>query len=322
MLKPGGLRETKEATYLVLVRQGSASVGQLAERVGLTIPQVRRAVAALQREGFVHRTPPPQELVVPVPPELAVDQFIRSQELELERTRAAAQRLAAEAYSRPSNRRTEELIEIVSGQAAVGWAFDRVQRAACKEMRELVAPPYASSTEVNRTQLDRQAAGVAYRVVYDCSALADSVLSASAVSHVRSGEQARIADALPTKLAIADRDLALLPLDWTTPAHDAALLVHPSSLLDALVALFETVWARASPLKVSEGDGLSAEASMSADDRYLLSLLVAGLTDDAAGARLGISRRTVARRVQQLMEQTNSRSRLQLGWQARERGWL
>jgi hypothetical protein len=37
---------------------------------------------------------------------------------------------------------------------------------------------------------------------------------------------------------------------------------------------------------------------------------------------LGISRRTVARRVQQLMEQTHSRSRLQLGWHARDRGWL
>ncbi|HEX2771376.1 MAG TPA: hypothetical protein VHN18_02960 [Micromonosporaceae bacterium] len=48
----------------------------------------------------------------------------------------------------------------------------------------------------------------------------------------------------------------------------------------------------------------------------------AGLTDEAAGARLGISRRTVVRRVQDLMERTGSRSRLQLGWQARERGWL
>jgi DNA-binding CsgD family transcriptional regulator len=316
------LAELKEATYLALIRQGSASVSQLAERVGLAVPQVRRAVAALQREGFVHRTPPPQELVVAVPPELAVEQFIRQQELELVRTREAAQRLAAEAYSKPSNRRTEELIEIVSGQAAVGWAFDRVQRAAQKEMRELVAPPYAASAEVNRTQLARQAAGVAYRVVYDHTALEDPILSASAVSHVRSGEQARIADALPTKLAIADRELALLPLDWTTPAHDAALLVHPSNLLDALIALFETVWARASPLSVTDSDQLSTEPTMSADDRYLLSLLVAGLTDDAAGARLGVSRRTVARRVQLLMEQTNSRSRMQLGWQARERGWL
>jgi sugar-specific transcriptional regulator TrmB/DNA-binding CsgD family transcriptional regulator len=322
MLKSVGLGEAKEAVYLALVRQGGTSVAQLAERVGLTVAQVRRAVAALQREGFVHRTPPPHELVVPVPPEVAVEQLVQRHQEELERIREEADRLTAEAYNRPSNRRTEELIEIVTGQDAVGWAFDRVQRAARQQMRLLVAPPYAASTGVNRTELDRQAAGVTYRAVYDSSALADPELAASAATHVRHGEQARIADDLPTKLAVADRELALLPLDWTTPAIDAALLVHPSSLLDALCALFDTVWARASPLSVTAADGLLPEATMSADDRHLLSLLVAGLTDEAAGARLGISRRTVARRVQLLMEYTNSRSRLQLGWQARERGLL
>ncbi|GAA3109294.1 hypothetical protein GCM10010530_35770 [Kribbella aluminosa] len=86
--------------------------------------------------------------------------------------------------------------------------------------------------------------------------------------------------------------------------------------------MFETVWNRASPLSVTDSDGLRPEEALSSEDRHLLSLLVAGLTDDAAGARLGISRRTVARRVQQLMEQTHSRSRLQLGWHARDRGWL
>ncbi|MEU4292126.1 helix-turn-helix domain-containing protein [Kribbella sp. NPDC026596] len=322
MLGSGGLGAENEATYLALVRDGAATVEELAGRVGRPVEEVRRAVDLLQIEGFVHRTPPPRELVVPVPPELAVEQMIERHEQELQRTREAAYRLTAAAFNQAGDRRTEELIEIVTGQTAVGLAFDRVQRTARKDMRELVAPPYAASAEVNRTQLDRQADGVVYRVVYDSSALADAVLSASAVSHVRAGEQARIADDLPTKLAVADRELALLPLDWATPAHDAALLVHPCSLLDALVALFETVWSRASPLSVTESDGLSAEATMSAEDRHLLSLLVAGLTDDAAGARLGVSRRTVARRVQVLMEQTNSRSRLQLGWHARERGWL
>lgn len=322
MLRSAGLSAAEESTYLALVRQGGASVEQLADRVGLSVAQVRRAVAGLLREGFVHRTPPPQERVVPVPPELAIEQLIRRRQEELERTRQAAHRLAAEAYDRASDRRTEDLIEIVSGPAGVGQAFNRVQLTARQEMRTLVAPPYATSTGVNRTQLEREAEGVTYRAVYDGSALSDPVLAASAASHVRSGEQARIADGLPTKLAVADRELALLPLDWSTPAHDAALLVHPCGLLDALVALFETVWARASPLSVTETDGLTAEDTISADDRHLLSLLVAGLTDEAAGARLGLSRRTVARRVQQLMERTNSRSRLQLGWQARERGWL
>ena len=322
MLRSAGLNTVEESTYLVLIRQGGAPVVELADRVGLTVARVRRVVAALEREGFVHRTPPPHERVVPVPPELAVEQLIRRRYEELERTREAAHRLAAEAQGRASNRRTEELIEIVSGRAAVGRAFDRVQRSARREMRVLVAPPYAIPTAVNRTQLDRESAGVSYRAVYDTTALADTEFAATVATHIRSGEHARLAEGLPTKLAVADRELALLPLAWSASAHNAALLVHPCGLLDALVALFETVWTQATPLSVAGLEGVSAGAGVSADDRHLLSLLVAGLTDEAAGARLGVSRRTVVRRVQVLMERTNSRSRLQLGWQAHERGWL
>ncbi|GAB2963297.1 helix-turn-helix domain-containing protein [Micromonospora polyrhachis] len=322
MLRTVGLSAAEEATYLVLVRHGAAPVAQLADRVGLTVPQVRRAVATLEREGFLHRTPPPQERIVPVPPDLAVEQFVQRRYAELDRTREAAHRLAAEVSNRSADRRTEELIEIVSGRAAVGRAFHRVQRTAREEMRVLVAPPYAVPKEVNPTQLDREAAGVTYRAVYDATALADVEFAASVATHIRSGEQARIVDTLPTKLAVADRELALLPLAWTSSAHDTALLVHPCGLLDALVALFETVWAQGTPLSVTGVAGLTSAEAISAEDQHLLSLLVAGLTDEAAGSRLGISRRTVVRRVQGLMERTGSRSRLQLGWQARERGWL
>ncbi|MEQ4302099.1 helix-turn-helix domain-containing protein [Plantactinospora sp. B6F1] len=332
MLKFAGLSAVEESAYLALIRQGGARLVELGDRLGLSEVRVRRVVGVLEREGFVHRTPPPAERVVPVPPDLAVEQLIRRRYAELELTREAAHRLAAEAQGRASNRRTEELIEIVSGRAAVGRAFERVQRSARQEMRVLVAPPYAVPTSVNSTQLDREAAGVTYRAVYDSSALDDPEFAASVAAHVRAGEQARLAVALPTKLAVADRTLALLPLAWTASAHNAALLVHPCGLLDALVALFETLWTQATPLPAAGGAGdhqrgtgperLPTEAGISAEDRHLLSLLVSGLTDEAAGARLGLSRRTVVRRVQVLMQRTNSRSRLQLGWQAHERGWL
>jgi sugar-specific transcriptional regulator TrmB/DNA-binding CsgD family transcriptional regulator len=322
VLQAAGLTAAEESTYLTLVRQGSAPLPQLADRTELTAAQVRRALAGLHRKGLVHRTPAPHDKVVPVPPDLAVEQLIQRRMEELERTREAAHRLADEAQHHVANRSTEDLIEIVSGRAAVGRAFDRVQRTARREMRVLVAPPFAKPNEVNRTQLDREAAGVVYRGVYDASVLDDQASAAVAAVHVRSGEQARLIHSLPTKLAIADSELALLPLSYSTSAHDAALLVHPCGLLDALVALFETVWALATPLSLGTGDELAADLGISAGDRQLLSLLVAGLTDEAAAARLGVSRRTVVRRVQHLMEMTNSRSRLQLGWQARERAWL
>jgi DNA-binding CsgD family transcriptional regulator len=127
---------------------------------------------------------------------------------------------------------------------------------------------------------------------------------------VKGDAEVRLVRDIPTDLALADHHSALLPLDQST------LLVRRGNLFDALEALFESVWARATPL----GEG--AQDTIDAQDRELLSLLVAGLTDDAAGARLNMSRRTVARRVQRLMMVTGAHSRLQLGWWARDRGWL
>jgi DNA-binding CsgD family transcriptional regulator len=322
VLEAAGLGAMEESTYLDLVRRGPATVTELADRAGITLPRTRRAVTGLQRKGLVHRTPPPQELVVPVPPDLAVDHLIQRRRDELERVRESAQRLVAESHDRAASRRADRLIEIVPNGAGVLHAFDRVQRTAQKEVCTLVAPPYFGGAGVNQTQLDRVPDGITFRAVYGNEALAEPGFMAEIATYLHAGEEARLTHSVPIKLAIADRSLALLPLNWTSPTPDAAVLVHPCGLLDALAALFESIWALATPLTLAGSGAVAAPAGISGEDRELLSLLVAGLTDEGVGARLGMSRRTVVRRVQHLMAVTGARSRLQLGWRARDRGWL
>lgn len=321
MLEAAGLSAAEEAVYLALLRKGAASADQLASRTQQAPTRVTRAVAGLHRKGLVHRTPPPSDLIVPVPPDLAFDQLIQRRREDLERVREAAQQLSAESRARSTSRRTGELIEIVQGRGGVRGAFERVQHAARSEMRVLVAPPYAATAQVNQTQLAR-GVDVTYRAVYTTEALAEPGFMAAVSEHVLAGEQARLAPVVPTKLAIADRTLALLPLSWTAAAQDTALLVHPCGLLDALVALFEGVWTTASPLVITGPAEVRPLEAVDKHDRQLLSLLVAGMTDEAAGARLGMSRRTVVRRVQHMMAATGAQSRIQLGWRVRERGWL
>ena len=59
-----------------------------------------------------------------------------------------------------------------------------------------------------------------------------------------------------------------------------------------------------------------------ADERALLKLLAAGLTDEAVARRLGRSVRTTRSQVAALMVKLGASSRFQAGHKAAERGWL
>ena len=50
--------------------------------------------------------------------------------------------------------------------------------------------------------------------------------------------------------------------------------------------------------------------------------MAAGVTDEAAANRLGVSLRTVRRRVADLMERLDASSRFEAGLKAGRRGWL
>ena len=98
-------------------------------------------------------------------------------------------------------------------------------------------------------------------------------------------------------------------------------MIHSSSLLDTLSALFEAIWATAVPVRFGDD-----EAEAVGDDgdqrRMLLGLLAAGLTDEAIGRQLGWHPRTVQRHVRRLMTKLGAQTRFQAGLQAARRGWL
>ena len=97
------------------------------------------------------------------------------------------------------------------------------------------------------------------------------------------------------------------------------VVVYPSELCERLRDLFEVFWSMAAPLSattsVEDGD-------LRASSRVLLTCLAAGLTDVSIAQKLGVSQRTVARRVAVLQDRLGARSRFQLGVQATRLGSL
>jgi DNA-binding NarL/FixJ family response regulator len=84
-------------------------------------------------------------------------------------------------------------------------------------------------------------------------------------------------------------------------------------LLDALVEMFWLLWDQAVPVVTAGMDPLEAR---------LMTLLAAGLKDDAIARQLTLSSRTVGRRVAELMDTLGARTRFQAGVHAQRRRLL
>ncbi|MFF9510044.1 LuxR C-terminal-related transcriptional regulator [Streptomyces sp. NPDC014724] len=86
--------------------------------------------------------------------------------------------------------------------------------------------------------------------------------------------------------------------------------------------MFESYWQMAVPLPAADEPMDDLGAAPTNDARQLLTYLSGGLTDESIAREIGVSERTVARRIVRLQEVLGAQTRFQLGVQASRRGWL
>ncbi|MDH6213522.1 helix-turn-helix transcriptional regulator [Streptomyces pseudovenezuelae] len=323
MLGVLGLDETHESAYRALVSVGAADVPDLARRLTLGEHDTERTLRRLERHGLAAQSSARPGRWVAAPPGVALGALLTQQRHELEKAELAAALLAEEYRATAAEPAVHDLVEVVIGAAAVAQRFLQLQLGASEEVCALVTgnPAVVSGVE-NEAEEQATDRGVVYRVVVERSVLElpHGITELSAA--LGRDERIRVVDRVPTKLVVADRTTALVPLTSHT-AEPAALVVHASGLLELLSGLFESVWRDALPLRLG-ASGVTEENPNGPDgtDLEVLSLLLAGLTDASVAKQLDLGLRTVQRRVKRLMELTGVTTRLQLGWHAYERGWV
>jgi len=319
-----GLSSLEEAAYRRLVGVPSASADSLADAEGVRVPEVLTALSSLEERGLVARSTATPGDYVASPPAIAVGSMIVERRDEIRRAELELERLVGEYRGAASDRASTEVVDVVHGEQAVAQRFAQLQRGAAHEVLALVKSTVALvSAEDNVDEQVAVSRGVTYRVVVERSAMEKPGFLDLVAESVEAGERVRVTDALPLRLLIADRSVALLPLAPTSEdSGTGALVIHPSGLLDALLLLFDLVWASARELLPATG--LAAQPTDGIDelDARLLTLLLAGLTDQAIAGQLGISARTVQRRVSALMTRAQVATRFALGHEAARRGWF
>lgn len=318
MLEPLGISPDDESVYRTVLRHPRGSAPELVRRSRRATGQVRSALVRLEELGLVTRLAGRPTRWVATRPDAAVDVLVAQRQRELALVQEAARDLVHEV---PDERgwAPEEHVEVVIGREAVANRFLQLEQRAASELLVLDRPPYAQdTTEPNVGEFDLLARGVSCRGIYAPEALQLPGRLRELRAAISAGEQARVHAGIPMKLAVADRKAAMLPLTFDQTA-DSALVVSASTLLDALVALFEMLWAVAVPVP---GEAGAADEGGRTVDTELLLLLAAGAKDQAIARQLGVSVRTVGRRTADLLAFLEARTRFQGGLQAARLGLI
>ncbi|WP_199831827.1 response regulator transcription factor [Streptomyces sp. ERV7] len=316
-----GIGHTAGQVYLALLELAPAPLSAIAAAAGLEEAELAAAYGELVDAGLASAAEGGGDVVAPVPPTAGLEILARHRAAEVEESRIAVggafesfrrQRLAA--YN-------DHLVEVVTGDA-VGPRMRQAWASAREQIRQFESPPYFPHPGATATDdaLATLARGVTQRVVYSRESLEyPGHLKEAIEPCVNAGEQARVLPSVPVKLVVIDEAYALVSLSIKeADVHNTMLVVQPCGLLSALIALFEQSWQNALPFHGST----ARPGGVPAADRRLLWLLAGGASDDVIAREMGLSRRTLFRRLQILMAQLGAANRFQLALQAQRHGWL
>lgn len=315
-----GLDDVAETTYRTMLRNPELGAPQLAEHLELPRGQVDDAISALVRVGLVGRS---GDGFAPASPATTLAALVHGELSELEERRASldAVRASLSGYA------ADHMVGQSRGWSSVPFevlsieesfvAVEDLQRGTSGEVLschsvvdiDVDAPSYV---ELLQNQL---AAGRTMRGLYPVDVLDDAARLDYVQRWASAGEEVRLATHQLPSLAVFGSEVALVVAP-RSEGSAPALVVRAPALVALVRELFETYWERGRPLSVLGSGGGEEED----DARRVLELLQLGLKDESIARQLGVSLRTVRRRVAMLMDDLGASTRFQAGIEAERRG--
>jgi len=134
------------------------------------------------------------------------------------------------------------------------------------------------------------------------------------------GAVVRTRSHLPFRLLLVDDQVAICPAE-PGQSSTGAVVLRGAVPLRLLVAVFETFWVESRPLSGGRPDPRRGPQSLQdPETKQLVRWLAEGLGDSAIARRLGVTERTVSRRLTAVFQLLGAESRFQAGVRASEVG--
>ena len=317
-----GFTPEQENLYRLLLRSPALSRDRLEDLSGVAGPELDECLSKLEAAGLVdvrsdsvHATSPDHALG-----RLLAEESRRVHHLtdQLQALRGLLPSLMADHLSSRAPSGEPVTVEVVHG----GDVVDLLRSLAVGSTGDLLwLRPDQWRLDVGREVddwvMDLVRSGRRSRAIYPARVLeeAPEVVRGRA----EAGEHVRILAALPSRVAILGSSAALLSERWGQ-STDRRLVVRQDAMIGALTELFERLWERAVAVPGLDGQLVGTDRSQSRS--LLLDQLAGGAKDEQIARALGLSLRTVRRRVAEILDELGVDSRFQAGVEAVRRGWI
>ena len=320
--------------YHLLARQGALSLNEITGELGASRDQVQAIIAELASLKLIRETD--DGAIVAVPHSQAIDDLLAEQALLLAH---------AVEYMSEGQRRLRTLVDNASvldpteasriTATAVGDPGQRGMFELPGEATEAISamhPGGLFSEDLLRRSLVRAEENlkrnVRMRVVHQSSVLKHPPMVAYLTELSARGCRVRVRDNLPFRLLLIDGTSAVCAVPTS-----GSFLLKGERVMVLLNRIFETSWVDALPLeramtatsrllRVTESAPSREHRSITLSPAHegILRLLAEGQTDQSIARSMGITTRTVTRRVSEIYEVLGVESRFQAGIAAKELG--
>lgn len=316
--------------YEACITLGTADRAGLRGR-GFTDPEVDLGTTELLARGFLVRTDDEDTWDV-VPPRESIPQYLDAVEHRAALTRAAVSELDNQ-WRRAVGRGTLAALPDLDVLSSVPEAVERIvqmHRTARHRLWWALDPSVATRELLARAAQDHAvlelAPGVEMRMVLDTSLL-EEPWAMDRLQHADAqGHATRVANGIPFGVVICDDESVLVEISSHDPEGYGSLALRREPARRAVIQLFERIWSLATPYGPTRrklaASGEEPVAPLDDRDTRVLALLAVGASDKVIARQIGVSVRTVERRVRYLMEHLSVATRFQAGVQAARRGWV
>lgn len=314
------ISELSEQFYRLILRYSGETLDVISDRVGMPVDEIGPHLAPLVEARLVRIS---GDTITAEPPEFALGRLLN------EATQKLTQ--ASGAVGSAKQALPDYLDTYQTGQRAE-WhpvpidvlpapdLFDVVQtliRNGTGEMLFFRPDQWLVPTgqRVDTVVVDALRQGRGSRALYPAVVMEQRPESIRA--RANHGERVRLLPSVPCRMAIFGHEVAILPESWGS-SRGNRLLIRQPALVAALRAFFDSMWSRGVTVPGLE----TTDAATSGVSRQLLEMLARGAKDEQISRALGLSLRTVRRRIASLMSELGADSRFQAGIEAVRRGWL